>query len=281
MDSIPGSNAGNPKIPGIKKKFSILLTVILAILVLNQGYIFYKYQKQITSITTLSEQINDEVISLFNSNYDFLILQEELEILASENILLKTKVAQAGRGGLFMKFSPNESIMVEIAQREDFLERMLDCAGQLMSVMQRSNQLDKEITLLVQSQTATYQTAFDSLKKYQEENDVYISEVLALVLPKEFRDYQQRFADALTERGMYLSSINEYFYSTMQASINTDLAIDTYEEAAYYWEVQMAVDLATEAEMYEQQAALQYEEAQKHLKNYQRLLGKFSQGTFI
>lgn len=281
MDSTPENSAGNQKKADMKKKFCILLTVILAILVLNQGYIFYKYQKQITTITTLSEQINDEVINLFNSNYDFLILQEELEILASENILLKTKAAQAGSGGLFKKFSPSESIMIEITQREDYLDRMLDCAGQLMSVIQRSNQLDKEITLLVQSQTATYQTAFDSLKEYHEENDIYMSEVLALVLPKEFRDYQQRFADALTERGMYLSSMNEYFYSTMQASINADLAVDTYEEAVYYWEVQMADDLATEAEMYEQQAAMQYEEAQKHLKNYQSLLGKFSQGTFI
>ncbi|OXM83524.1 TcaA NTF2-like domain-containing protein [Paenibacillus rigui] len=91
----------------------------------------------------------------------------------------------------------------------EYNELMKDI-DKLQSVMQRSENLDKEIKSLGPSDLENYEY-YDKFQDLIRKNSTLKDEVLGVVLSTKLKDAQSTFVDALSYRGKFLSELRDYY----------------------------------------------------------------------
>ncbi len=261
--------------PSNKKIVWLIATLsIFVIAMFIQVMGTYMVNKNIeTAYKQRTDEITKDIDVLIASDKPMLTVLKELNCIATDNQKIKSEM-QAYIANYSWVLIRNTSLLDKTTQTEKQLAQLTSKNDELISAIQRNEQVDKDLTALMSSQTATWGTTMTRCEKLIGENASIKSAVVKIVVPSELKKYQQSFMEGLTEKEQFLHCFNDYLTSSLQSETDLENAMETYYSAVYYWEYSVAYDYAAESQEFENQATAQMEEAMYHWDNYKSLKEK-------
>jgi len=247
---------------------------ILVIAIFVQVIGTYMVNKNIeTAYKHKTDDITKEIDVLLASDQPMLTILKGLNNIATDNQKIKNEM-QAYIANYSWVLIRNAGLLDQTTETEKQLAQLTAKNDELISAIQRNEQVDKDLIALMSSQTATWGTTMNRCETLIGENASIKSAVVKIVVPPELKKYQQSFMEGLTEKEQFLHCFNDYLTSSLQSEANLESAMETYYSAVYYWEYSKAYDYAIESQEYEYQATAQMEEAMYHWDNYKSLKEK-------
>lgn len=248
------------------------MSLLIAIFIGWQGIGYYLFNKDIKPIQAESNNLKDKMDKLgLLKNLTLVQVINQIKADQKTNDNLIDQYSDISSKFIILPFLKNSSVYAEIIKRQNLYEDVLAKCDSLISIIQRSKQTDNDINSIINSPTITWATAFDKVKSITDDNDKLKTELSSLVVPDGLNYYYNSFVNALSEKGQFLFTFNDFIHSAYQSQYNREQAIQSYNGAYYYWDYQRTASYVTEAEKYENQAQSQMQEAMVHWKKYLEL----------
>lgn len=254
---------------GLKCLAAALLVLVL--FCLAQAFGSYKVNPVMKRYEARAEKIRAKIEQTVDAGVTLLAVLADLEEAEKENRKLKREVEQylARNKWVLVK---DTAVLGVLEANEEVLSELTSESSELLSAIQRNQQIDRKIEELVQAETASWASVNSRIKELVEECSQLRSEVAGIVVAKALRLYQQAFVEALAEKEQFLRCFGDAVNSAFQADYSYSVALETYAGAYFIWEYLEAARYAAESERWLEQAASQAEEARSHWDEYLRLI---------
>ncbi|MCS5694553.1 hypothetical protein [Desulfofundulus thermocisternus] len=280
---VAGSDTpGERSEPGKEKRvtgkiIAVLLGLLVCALIAWQGMSSLMFNQKVELLGRHFQSIQKKFDQL-GSDQDVTLVQliEQINNLKKEIEKLMAEYQDLSYQYRFtLSLLKNTSLQNKLEANSKELQDLLEICEKLMSLVQRSEQIDKDLAAF--SDSMTWKTILDKMDSIIAENREIKSELVKLVVPEQLEFYQKTFVKALNEKELYLVALNDFLYSSFNANIKAELAISTYENAYFYWEIEQAISYANEARELLGQAENQLAEAAVHWKRYKELKEKIKE----
>jgi len=221
-----------------------------------------------------STAIEHRMGTLFQSeSFTLAQLIEGLENIQRENKELSLEVDEFIKRYKTILFKNTDPVN-EVKNRSERLEKLLSCSEDLISAVQRNEQVDKDIDFMISSPTASWERIYERCNSLIKDNEAIKAEVVKMVVPEEMKKYQDTFIEALTEKSMFLSCFSDFLSSALNALVSYNISVEYYRKAYFLWEIEKSYDYAVEAVKYVNQAEQQAAEGRMHWEKYKKLKEK-------
>ncbi len=236
------------------------------------------FNKAARDYMTQAEEVRNNIDAATKSDtYTLVQILHELNRLKKQNEDLLLNAGELIEKNKFVLFK-DKAVISKINNNQKTLETLSACSDELISILQRSEQIDKDIEYVFQAKTATWNTIIAKCEGLIKENDSTRSDAVKLVVPDEIRRYQNILVEALTEKGKALNCLNDFIKSAFNAEVNANMAASYYYGASYYWDLLLAYEYAQKGLKYGEQAKMQAAEFKEHWDKYKKLKEKISGG---
>ncbi|SHJ14772.1 hypothetical protein [Desulfofundulus thermosubterraneus] len=260
-----------------RKAVLIIFSLLICTLVAWQGISSVMFTQKVKVLWSESNKIQDKLDKL-NNIHNITLVQavKQIKDIKKENEeLIDNYQVLSYRYRFTLSLLKNNSLLDKLETRNKELDALLRDCERLMSLVQRSEQIDKDMAAF--SGSMIWRSVFNKMDTILAENTKIKSELVELVVPEQLEFYHKTFIEALNEKELYLIALNDFLYSAFNANIKAEMAISTYENAYFYWEIDQAVSYANEAEEFRNQADHQLAEAVVHWKRYMELKEKIKE----
>jgi len=269
-------NTQEEKPQGHKRKLTILLSLVLVALVAWQGISSIMFNEETQTLQSESNNLQGQLDKM-NGMHSFTLVQlvDQIKDIQKNNDNLLGDYRELIHQYRFTLSFLRSSLLPEtLESRNEKLCSLTKDGNQLLSLVQRSEQIDKDVAAVMSSNSMTWDTAFGKMDNILIKSSDLKSDAVRLVMPEQLKFYHETFTEALSEKDLYLAGLNDYLHSDFNAYNNANIAVSTYNNAYFYWEVDQAVSYANEAEKYRSQAEYQLAEAASHWERYMKLKEK-------
>jgi len=270
---LPDKNKSAKPLSLTKSLFFKIFIGLVLLLVLSQWYGNWRFNQEVKKLKVQSQNIDHALKSALTYGKGTLTdAIGSLQKIEKDNNELFNKNQRLNDKFVFvLPFLKDSSVVDKCNQRKQKLLSLLAKSRDLTSLIQQSEQLDKDIEFIIGSDNISFETSLDKLAVAIKENNAIKTDLVKLVVPLELKYYQDTFIEALSEREKFLTLTDDFLSSVLSALVKKNMALKTYRWSTSYWELEMALDYAAEAAEYLGLASEQVEDAKKHYERYMEL----------
>lgn len=234
----------------------------------------FMFNKNISIYATLADGIDNKLGILLNED-SFSLVQviQGIKDIQKENKDLLSEANSLLNKNKFIIFK-DTSVINTISKNDNKLDQLLAGSKELTSAIQRSEQMDKDIELMINNKTSTWKNFLSRCETLTKDNEIIKSDLVKAVVPEEIKKYQNILVEAMTEKGLFLTCFNDAMNSAFNAQTNLNLSQDYYYNAYFYWDLQKSYDYAVQGVLYANQADKQAQEGRTHWDKYKKLKDK-------
>jgi hypothetical protein len=261
-----------------KNPKKIILICVLGVLVLSlicwQVIGSVLFDRNVKNYATVLDGIEKkQEILLKNDVFSLVQVLQNLKDIQKENkeLLLEANTFIDKNKFILVK---NTGVINAITKNDSKLEQLLAGSKELASAIQRSEQMDKDVDLMLNSKTATWKNTFDRCEALIKDNETIKNDLVKVVIPEEIKKYQDILVEALTEKGLYLACFNDAMNSAFNAETNLNISKNYYYNAYFYSDIKRSYNYAVESLKYMTQADDQAQEGKEHWDKYKKLKEK-------
>jgi hypothetical protein len=260
---------GEKRSLGLKCLVAALLVIVLLCLV--QAFGSFRVNPVMKRYEARAEKIRAKIERTVDAGTTLLSVLTDLGEAEKDNRKLKGEVERYLARNKWVLIKDTTALGV-LEANEELLSELTSKSSELLSAIQRNQEIDREIEELLQAETASWASVSSRIEELVEECSGLRSEVAGIVVAKELRHYHQAFVGALAEKEQFLRCFGDAVNSAFQADYSYSVALETYAGAYFIWEYLEAARYAAESERWLDQAVSQVEEAKSHWDEYLRLI---------
>lgn len=262
---------------GRNKKLTLVFIIIsLFTLLIWQGINSFMFNQEVKTLQSKSNELQEKLDKISDIRSLTLVqVVDELKNLKKTNENIIEEYRNLTHQYRFtLPFLKTSSLPETLEARNKKLSSLEEVGNKLLSLVQRSEQIDKDVGAVMSSNSMVWGTIFSKMDTILEESSKLKSDAVQLVVPDQLKFYHDTFIEALSEKDLFLTAFNDSLHSNFNAYTNATMAVSTYNNAYFYWELDQAASYANEAEEYRNQAEYQLSEAESHLVRYFELKEK-------